>query len=381
LKNPQRIELRWEQVHSWRLAQHSLAPRLASAQLLPVVARLGGIHAQLTSAAELSLAARLEGLPPAAVENALWRERTLVKTWAMRGTLHLLAAADLPLYVAARAALPIRRPPSYFTYHGLTPAEFDAIGEHAPQVLSATPITREALAAAVAQAAGMPNLRDVLLSGWGALLKPLAFRGELCFGPNQGQNVTFVRPAAWLGGWPGASVPDEPYAALQAVARRYLTAYGPATPEDFARWWGTDAGPAKKLFRSLGEELASVVIEGWPAWALAAHVDPLRALAGPRSVRLLPQFDAYVVGLPRDQAALLLPLYKSRVHRPQGWISAVVLIDGRIAGVWEHERRRGKVTVKVSLFAPPDSEQEQALAAEAARLGAQQGEEWEVVSG
>jgi hypothetical protein len=54
-------------------------------------------------------------------------------------------------------------------------------------------MTREQLADGIAKRADNPNLRGVLLSGWGALLKPSAFRGDLCFGPNQGQNVTFGR--------------------------------------------------------------------------------------------------------------------------------------------------------------------------------------------
>jgi hypothetical protein len=374
------IVLRWEQVHRWRLAQQSLLPRAASGQMLEVVQRLGGVHAQLMAAAELALGARLERLAADAVQNALWQERTLVKTWAMRGTLHLLAPTDLPLYVAARAATPIRRPPSYFTYHGVTPAEYAAILQTVPQVLSDTPLTREQLAEAVAAAASMLNLRKVLLSGWGALLKPAAFAGDLCFGPNQGQNVTFVSPRRWLRQGPEAQGVLEPYAALQEAARRYLAAYGPASPADFARWWGgIDAGPAKKLFRSLDDELVSVEVEGWRAWALAAHVEQMRSGAGPRCVRLLPQFDAYVVGLPRDQEAILPQQHKGRVHRPQGWISAVVLVDGRITGVWEHERRRDQVVVEVSLFEAPDGETEQALLAEVTRLGSFLGAEAELV--
>lgn len=372
------ILLRWAQVHRWRLAQQSLLPRAGAGQLLNVVTCLGGVQAQLMSAAELALWARLEDLAPAAVEDALWQRRTMVKTWAMRGTLHLLAAADLPLYVAARAALPIRRPPSYFSYHGLTPTEYDAILATVPQVLSDTPQTREQLAEAAAQAAGMPNLRNVLLSGWGALLKPSAFAGEICFGPNQGQNVTFVSPRRWLHPQPEAQADAqtqlEPYAALQEAARRYLRAYGPAAPEDFGRWWGgIDGGPAKKLFRSLEGELAAVDVEGRAGWALAADAaqmaEPAQAQTAAPCVRLLPQFDAYVVGLPRDCEAILPGAHKARVHRPQGWISAVVLLDGRVAGVWEHEQARGKLTVKVSLFEPLTAEAQAALEKEARRLG------------
>ena len=56
------------------------------------------------SAAEWQAGARIDGLTPGAVQEALWKERTLVKTWAMRGTLHVLSAEELPLFTAAQQA-------------------------------------------------------------------------------------------------------------------------------------------------------------------------------------------------------------------------------------------------------------------------------------
>jgi hypothetical protein len=359
------VALNWQQVNAWRLTQHHLLPRAGHRELHAVVTRIGGVQAQVMPAAEWSLGARVDALTPADIQRALWQERTLIKTWAMRGTLHLLEAQALPLYVAARRAHKIHRPPSYYTYHGVTPAEYDAILEAIPQTLSDQPLTREQLAEGVAQAAGMPNLRAVLLSGWGALLKPSAFAGEICFGPNQGQNVTFVQPRRWIGDWQ----PIDPQQAFQEMARRYLAAYGPAMPDDFARWWGTPASQAKKVFRALGAELTPVEVEGRQAWALAATVEPMQSLDAPRSVRLLPQFDAYVIGVARDCDAILPHAYKGRVYRPQGWISAVVLVDGRMQGVWTIDRQRAKGVVQVEMFDAPAAGVEAELQSEAKRLG------------
>jgi hypothetical protein len=92
-------------------------------------------------------------------------------------------------------------------------------------------VTRQQLADALVSHTGISALRELILhSSWGSPLKPSAFRGDLCFGPSQGQNVMFVNPRAWLGAWPSL----EPEAALQAIVRRYLQAYGPATRNDFA---------------------------------------------------------------------------------------------------------------------------------------------------
>ena len=359
------VSLKWNQVSAWRLSQHYMLPRAKRHDLLDVATRTGGVQAQLMTAAELALWARVEDLSAEDVQNALWRDRSLIKTWAMRGTLHLLSASEFPLYVAARSALTIRRPPSYYRYHGVTPAELEAIIEVIPQALSDVPMTREQLADAVAQRGGNPNLREVLISGWGALLKPSAFQGDLCFGPNQGQNVTFVRPSQWIGPWRAV----DPEQALGEMACRYLRAYGPATPDDFARWWGIQAGPAKKLFKSLGDEIEAVDVEGWQAWALAETVEQLKTIQSPRVVRLLPLFDAYVVGVSRDCEYILPEIHRQRVYRPQGWISAVVLVDGRMAGVWEYDTQRSRTAVRIEMFNQPTEQVKRDVEAEAKRLG------------
>lgn len=104
------VSLNWGQANAWRLAQHYLLPRAHRQNVREVVTRVGGIQAQLMSAAELSLWARVDGLASADVQNALWRDRTLIKTWAMRGTLHLLAAGEFPLYIAALGQRQTRHP-------------------------------------------------------------------------------------------------------------------------------------------------------------------------------------------------------------------------------------------------------------------------------
>jgi hypothetical protein len=319
------------------------------------------------SAAELALWARADGLSPQDVQSALWQDRTLVKTWAMRGTLHLISASELPLYVAARSMHETRNWLKYFTYYGITPAQYAAFIAAVPQILGSKPMTREELAAALAEHVGAPGLHKVVMSsGWGSPLKPSALRGDLCFGPNQGRNVTFVRPSQWIGTWQ----PIEPKLALQEIARRYLWTYGPATAEDFARWWELGIVPARKLFQSLDDKLEEVDVEGWRALALRTTLELMQRLEAPGAVRLLPLFDAYVLGLGRDLGPLLPKAYKSRVFRPQGWISAVILVDGCMRGVWEYKIRRSQTIVKINMFSSPTALVRRGIEAEAERLGA-----------
>lgn len=360
------ISFNWEQVNAWRLTRHYLVQPAEPEEWLDVVRAICGLHAQLMSAAELQLSARVRGLSPADVQSALWEERTLVKSWAMRGTLHLLAASEYPLYVAALSTLRHFRRGSWLKYHGVTLEELEALLEGVRAILSGEGMTREALAEALAERTGAPKLRELLRSGWGALLKPAAFQGDLCFGPNQGQNVTFVRPQEWLREWR----PVEPAEALAELARRYLTAYGPATSDEFARWVGLEPAAAKRVFRSLGDEIETVEVEDWEGVVLASVLPQMSAVEAPRSVRLLPHFDPYVVTLARQSAHLLSDEHRGRVYRPQGWISPVVLVDGRMEGVWEYEKKRAGISVTVEMFAPPNGEVRAGIEAEAARLGA-----------
>ena len=70
-----------------------------------------GVQAQLQTAAELQLAARVDGVTQADVRAAVWERRALVKAWTLRGTLHLHPAGELPLlpqgcsYVGPRRSL------------------------------------------------------------------------------------------------------------------------------------------------------------------------------------------------------------------------------------------------------------------------------------
>jgi hypothetical protein len=358
--------LKWHQVHAWRLAQHGLSPRFSQRDFVKAVTLTGGIQAQVMSAAELALCTRVEGLCSEDVKSALWQDRTLVKTWAMRGTLHLLSASELPLYVAARGFHDeADNWTNYFAEYGISPAQQKAFLAAVPQVLGKEPMTRQQLTSALVEYTGLPQLREFILStSWGTPLKPSAFRGELCFGPGQGQQVTFVNPRVWFGTWQEI----EQQQALQHIACRYLQSYGPATPEDFALWWGSGKVSARKLFQSLADELEEVDVEGWRALALRATLEPMQNLEPADTIHLLPLFDAYTIGMPRDLEPLLSQVHKSRVFRQQGWITAVILVNGSIQGIWQYAARRLQTVVKVHLFCSLTAVIHKGIEAEVERL-------------
>jgi hypothetical protein len=351
-------------VLGFRVRRHSLDRRAPAGSLVSVARDLCGVHAQIAASAELALWARVEGLRREDVCEALEQERSLVKTWAMRGTLHLLTAEDLPLYVAVLGPRWDHPGGAWLRGFGVTKAEYVAILESVPRALGARPQTREQLADKIA-ALGGAKLREKLLSGWGALLKPSARRGDLCFGPNRGRNVTFVRPDRWLRlrGLPRMDQEE----ARREVVRRFLSAYGPATADDLGRWLGFRVG-LKRMLQALGDELVEVEVAGGPASLLAADLDALKTASAPKSVRLLPAFDPYVVGF-RPRALLVDAAHEAKIFRPQAWLSPVVLVNGRAAGIWERERRGRRLEVRIEPFTRLSTTTRRAIAREADSLG------------
>ena len=342
-------QLTWPGVLAWRLRRQCLDRRASRNEALGVIAKICGLHAQVMSSAELTLWARVEDLEPGMVGEALWEHRSLAKTWAMRGTLHLLPADELPTWVAAQGVLkPRHHAKSWQKYYGLTYEEAEAMLAAIPEALDGRMLTREELAQEVGRIMGSEEIGGKLRDGFGALLKPSAFRGDLLFAPSVGRNVRFARPDQWLSG----CEPAETEVAAREVVRRYLAAYGPATREEFARWFGmTSPAQSGKLIEGLDEEVAPVGVEGSHAWMLAEHIPEAEKAEPSGVVRLLPAFDHYVVAAPRDREVVLPEVLKRRVYRPQGWLSPVLLVDGCMEGVWSHERRGDRLVVEIEPFA------------------------------
>ena len=336
-------ELSWPQVHAFRLAAQHLAQRAPKKDLTRVVGDIGGVQAQVMSAAELQVVVRAD-CTVTDVRSALWKDKKLVKTWLMRGTLHLIPSQDLPLYAAAMGRYGMRNTNAWLKWMQITEPEFTELIDAIAEAVDGRALTREELIAKVGK--GRPERMQLAMrSGWGGVLKPVARKGLLCFGPSRGQNVTFVRPERWLGTWRHL----DPDTALIEVARRYLRAYGPTTKKDFTRWWGSWRGVGNAAWAGLAGELAPVSIEGQRAEVLASDLDRIVAMTSRPSVRLLPPFDPYLMGYSsRDH--LFAAEHSPRVSRTAGWISAVVLVDGRVVATWTHAAVKRALAVTVEPF-------------------------------
>jgi hypothetical protein len=326
-------------VLAWRQARQLLEPRGAKG-IPDVVRRLAGVQSQVGSQAELAIAVRRRATTPTRLDRPLWRDRSLIKTWAMRGTLHVLAADEAPAFVAALSTVQPWRAKAWETYFGVTAREVERINAAIAEALEDRVLTREELGAEVAAKARVHHHAERLSSGWAELLKPAAFQGLLCQGPPDGTRVTFTRPDTWVKGWRSV----DPVEGGAAVVRAYLGAHGPATIQEFAAWFARLRPPhVRPWFEALGEELVTVDVEGRVSVALASDLASLRRQRPSTAVRMLPGFDQYVLAAGRDVVALFPAGVKPKVSRTAGWISPVVTLGGRIAGVWELDDREIRV--------------------------------------
>jgi Winged helix DNA-binding domain len=333
----------WRHVLALRLQRQAVLERAGGQDLVEVVGRMVGLHAQVMSSAELQAAARIEGLRQADVRDALWQQRSIVKTWAFRQTLHLLTRDDLAEFVVAARSLERWHTPAWLRYFRMTEKGVDEVLEAIGDVLSDRPMTRVQVVDGVVERVRRPHLRESMLTGWGTFLGPAAQRGRLVFGPSEGRNVAFVDPSDWLG---RRIRPDsDPAAADAALARlieRYLAVFPGASREMIGRWWGGGRMAAiTRALRMVSGPMVEVNVEGARVLVLESDVAALEQISAEHPARLLPGFDPFTNELPRRVDSVLGGAHHDRVHRTAGWVTPIVAIDGRVAGTWELEQGKG----------------------------------------
>ena len=369
MATPSPGRMSWSEVVARRLARQALDVPATDLDPAGVASILCGVHAQVLGAAELAIGRRLAGATRSDVQRALWEDRTLVKTFGPRGTVHLLATADLPMWTGALSALPMSVPrhpePVRFTSD-----EADEVIAAIGDALEDAELTVDDLTLAIRERTGpwaVERTMDAFQDKWPRwrqLTSTAAHRGVLCFGPNQGRNVTYTNPHRWLDGFRPLVGSD----AVRVLVRRYLHAFGPATPEHFARWLAIPPRSAREAFGTLGDELEPVEVDGERAFVTTGDTEVPSRQA--EAIRLLPYFDPYVVaGQPRGR--LFPDAAAARALTPSGQAGnyPVLLVDGVVGGVW-HGRRSGR---RVEITAEPLRElttgQRRDLEADAALVG------------
>ena len=330
-----------EQIHAFRLRRHHLVDP-APADLVTISGDICGVQAQIMSAAQLQFWARNHAITAAEVNAALWQKRSLVKTSLMRQTLHLVPTQDFPLYIAANRSARVKAILSVMARFKITRDEADALSGLILETLKAGPAPHVAIRSAV-QPRVSKRVRAWMDKVSSVVRLPVA-DGLICYGPGEGNQATFIRTEQWL---PLQDPVDETEARVELM-RRYLRAYGPATLKDFAYWCGLSMADARVVRTLLDAEL----LEQNGFLILRSDVRTMNAApVQSSSVHLLPHFDVYLLAHSLKDHLIDSRFYK-RVFRSQWWISPVVLVDGRIAGVWACEPGRLSLDVGIELFSP-----------------------------
>lgn len=308
-------ELTPEELRAARMAANGLAggrTRDAAAAVRKVV----GVQAQDVRAARMQVRARTTGVTAALVDRVV-NEGRLVATWAMRGTLHLLAAEDVRWVVGLLGPRFAARTAGRRRQLGLDDATCEKALDAVRDVLGASgPMVRADLVAAVADHGVRLDPRSQAPAH---LVSYAAMCGLVCRGPAADGEPTYVLLDDWVPtvGTSSTKCPaGGPLAeedALARLAERYLAGFGPATVADFAAWSGLPLGQARRGFGSLED-----------------HFTPANA-APDLGVRLLGHFDTYLLGY-RSRELVLAEEFAGRIQSGGGFIMPSVLAGGRVVG-------------------------------------------------
>ena len=324
-----------------------------------VVGRLGALQAQFDSATELAFRTRCQESRSGEVTVAL-AEGRVIKTFAFRGATHLMTPQDAGVYLALRSASRMWELPSWQSYYGLTPTDWPVLREAVREALADGPMTRDELGAAITAQPRFRHLGFAFGANAGTMLKPLAWQGDMSFGPPRNGRPTFQRldrNPRWAG------IPGLDEAGMRAI-EAYFRAYGPATQRHVQHWIGEGLGAGRKRIQAwmgeFGHRLAAIDIEGEAAYILREDLEELGATPATTIVRLLPAFDQWVMGPGTADTHIVPPARRSLLSRQAN----IVIVGGVVSGTWSLTQDR----VALALFAKPEPPLEDALATEVARL-------------
>jgi hypothetical protein len=374
------VPVSWRRVAAFRLSRHHLSKRDSSARMSSVLADMGGAQAQVLLAAQMSIWARVKRAKIRDMDSTIWKDHTLVRAWAMRRTMFLLPSDELAVFVRGTT----RRAAYHFRYALSRIGSKEKLDKLLDAVLEALkePQTRSDLAEILSKSHGY-RLKSKAGGGWGNkrpvpwvevgkallpvgwLLHVIAARDVIVSGPGDGNESTYVRADKWVPHWKDMSVED----AERELLVKYLRAFGPSTIQDFALWAGMYVRDAKPIWERESESLAHVNVEGWRASILQSDLPELeKAELEEPVVRLLPYFDSFLLGH-KSHRNIVDEGDRKKVYRAQGWVSPVVLVDGRAQGIWSHKQNKSGLEVSVTPFSKLTTRISSQLREEAADLG------------
>jgi hypothetical protein len=335
-------------------------PKTKGSNIANVTGDLCGLQAQTALTPALSLWGRVKDFEPEMLGSALYREKSLVKTWCMRGTLHIIPSGDLPVYHSALERM-------WFEHHGRYmnspgwPSREERQRQFYPKimgVLAEKPLRRKEINARVLSALGKESKSyQRLFSAWGGILKETCFLGLTIQAEPCGNEACFARLDQWLPNLNLDEINEDQ--AREKLLLKYLHGYGPASVQDFTYWSGLLAGETRKAIDATWFKLAEIRVEGSEKglWMLKNDLKKLENmdLEEKATPCLLPKFDPFLLGH-RDKTRTIKEEFLKQVYRPAGDITASVLINGCISGTWRYKKTRKKLTIVIKPLEKIDKE-------------------------
>ena len=313
-----------------------------------VVVWLGAVQAQDYAGAKWSIGLRLPDGADAGVERAI-SESAFVRTWAVRGTLHFVAAPDVRWMLALMAPLIIARNARRYWELDLdepTLARSNAV--LADALRGGKQLNRRDLLAVLEQ-------NDISTRGQRAayMLQRASLDGLICQGVVRRSNPTYMALDESL---PEAGTMEHDEAVAE-LARRYFTSRGPATLQDFVWWSGLPTAEARAGLEEIKPHLARETMDDRTYWL--SRSTPTAPDSSP-TVHLLPGFDEYLLGY-RDRSASLDPARAKTLNAGGGMLTPTIVANGQVIGTWKRTLQKHAVVIKASPFTPLSQPQNRAL--------------------
>jgi hypothetical protein len=321
-----------------------------------IVHWMGAMQAQDYAGTKWSIGVRLPGSTDASIEKAV-ANKEVIRTWALRGTWHWVAPADVH-WMLRLVALKIQRK---YTPHLLKESLDTATVKKSNNILvkalrDGNALTREELAEELKK-------KGIKASNYGIghLLLHASQEQLICMGPRRGKQFTHVLLDDWV---PKGKryVPADPLAEL---ALRYYTSHGPATEKDFMWWAGLTLTEARKGTAAVKDQLETVEVEG-----VTYFMPPgLPDLKKKSAVCLLPGFDEYLLGYTDRSAAI----DKQHMHKlamtANGQFSATVVVGGQVKGIWTRTIGAKEVAIETEYLDKASRSLKEAVEIAARRYG------------
>lgn len=300
-----------------------------------VVKWLGAVQAQDYLGALWAVGSRLNKVKESEVEQSL-ANKTIVRTWPMRGTLHFVAPEDAKWMLQLLTPRVISRAASVHRNAGLDKKVFDKSRKVLIKALQGKAMVRSEVYQVLEDAKiATSETRGLHILG------VLAQEGLVCFGPRMGKQQSFVLFDEWITNSKMLNG-DE---ALAELTQRYFTSHGPATVHDFVWWSGLTVAKAKRGLELVKTKFVSETVGDQTYWMNNNIILKTKA----PDVYLLSSFDEYLVGY-KDRSAALANLHSRKVFSINGIFSPVVIINGKIVATWKKSFNKNEVLVQLQSF-------------------------------